>query len=245
MKWYQDESLWKIFYQCMFDQNSFDLAQQQAPQILEMVGHPVNHILDLACGPGRHLLAFAKYGLQVTGVDSSGYLLNQAANKLAQQQLSANLIHADLLEFQTNQKFDLITNLFASFGYYQKPQDNQQVLNQAYQRLTPNGSLLIETFGKEQLLREMQPVHLTEYDNGDIRIERPTLTNQLQILSNEWILIRGEQAFRREYQHYVYTAVELTNMLQQAGFEQIRCYGSFQGDSYDLDAEQLILVAEK
>lgn len=245
MEWYQDESLWEVFYQCMFDEDSFQLAQQQVPQILEMVGRPVKQVLDLACGPGRHLLAFAKYGLDVTGVDSSAYLLNQAANKLAQQQLSANLVHADLLDFQTEQKFDLITNLFTSFGYYQRPQDNQRVLEQAHQRLAPSGTLVLETFGKEQLIRDIQPVHLTEYDNGDIRIERPLLTEQLQVLSNEWLLIRGEQVFRREYQHYVYTAAELTSMLQQAGFEQIRCYGSFQGDDYDLDAERLILVAEK
>ena len=245
MNWYQDESLWEVFYDCMFDQASFDLAKQQCPQILEMVGHPVKNMLDLACGPGRHLLGFSSFGIDVTGVDLSGYLLSQAANHFEAAQAEGALVHCDMLAYEPKQKFDLITNLFTSFGYYADAKDNQKLLNQAFQWLNKGGSLVIDTFGKEQVAHMMEPVHLTEYDNGDLRIERPMLIDDMSVFANEWILVRGNEAFRREYQHFVYSAVEMKAMLADAGFVDIRIYGSYEGDEYDMESERLIAVAQK
>jgi ubiquinone/menaquinone biosynthesis C-methylase UbiE len=245
MPWYDDNHMWEIFYPCMFDADSFALADQQCQQILKLLAQPADSVLDLACGPGRHVLGFARQGLTVTGVDLSGYLLNQAANQIDQQGLTANLVQADLLAYQPKQSFDLITNLFTSFGYYANPADNQQVLNNAHRWLNPGGTLVLDTFGKEQAAHAIEPVHCTEYDNGDLRFERPLLINDMSVYSNEWILVRGDQAHRWEYEHFVYSANELTQMLQAAGFQNITIYGSLTGDDYDLAAERLVAVACK
>lgn len=245
MAWYDDNEMWAIFYDCMFNQDSFDLANEQCQQLLKLADKPVQSVLDLACGPGRHVLGFARLGKDITGIDLSGYLLNQAANHIENEQLPANLVHCDLLAFEPNHKFDLITNLFTSFGYYNNPNDNQQVLDNAYQWLNDGGVFIIDTFGKEQAAHAIEPVHCTEYDNGDLRFERPLLTDDMSLYSNEWILVRGKQAYRWEYEHFVYSATELTQMLQSAGFKQVEIYGSFDKEAYDLDAERLVAVARK
>lgn len=245
MSWFDNNNMWEVFYDCMFDRESFDLADQQCQQILELVDHPVTSVLDLACGPGRHVLGFARKKIAITGVDLSGFLLNQAANLIDQEQLEANLVHTDMLAYQPDQTFALITNLFTSFGYYPNPADNQQVLNNAYQWLNPKGTLVLDTFGKEQAAHAIEPVHCTEYDNGDLRFERPLLINNMSIYSNEWILVRDNQAHRWEYEHFVYSAEELTAMLNKAGFKQVEIYGSLGKDEYDLAAERLVAVAKK
>lgn len=229
----------------MFDRESFEAANKQCQQILDLVDHPVTTVLDLACGPGRHVLGFSRLGLKITGVDLSGFLLNQAANLIEQEQLKATLVHSDMLTYGPSKKFDLITNLFTSFGYYSSPVDNQQVLDNAYQWLKPEGSLIIDTFGKEQAAHAIEPVHCTEYDNGDLRFERPLLINNMSIYSNEWILVRDNQAYRWEYEHFVYSANELTEMLKKAGFKQVEIYGSLDKDDYNLVAERLVAVAHK
>ena len=245
MNWYQDEQLWEIFYDCMFDADSFAVASEQVPQILSMIPTKVEKVLDLACGPGRHVMPFASMGLQVTGVDSSGFLLNRAAQMIDEAGLDATLVHADMLSYQPTSRFDLVTNLFTSFGYYEDPQDNQKLLSHIHGLLKDSGYFVLDVFGKENLLQTMEPVHLSEYDNGDIRIERPLLVDEMQVFSNEWMLIRGDRVYRKQYQHYVYTAVELRHMLQQAGFSSIALYGSFDGDPYDMESERLIAVAQK
>lgn len=245
MSWFDNNEMWTVFYDCMFDPESFVEAKQQCQQIIELVNKPVNSVLDLACGPGRHVLGFAAMDIETTGVDLSGYLLNQAANLVDHEKLTANLVHSDLLAYKPTQKFDLITNLFTSFGYYSNAAENQRVLDNAYQWLNQKGTLVIDTFGKEQAAHAIQPVHCTEYDNGDLRFERPLLVENMNLYSNEWILVRNNQAYRWEYEHFVYSANELTAMLKLAGFKAIEIYGSLQKDEYDLSAERLVAVARK
>jgi ubiquinone/menaquinone biosynthesis C-methylase UbiE len=245
MPWYDNNEMWAVFYDCMFDAYSFDLAITQCEEILDLVEHPVKSVLDLACGPGRHVIGFSKLELDVTGVDLSGYLLNQAANLIDQQGLSANLVHSDLLTYKPKSKFDLITNLFTSFGYYENPDDNQKVLDNAYQWLNKEGTLVIDTFGKEQVAHAIEPVHCTEYENGDVRFERPLLIDNMNVYANEWTLVKGNRAYRWEYEHFVYTPNELSSMLKQAGFNKIDIYGSLQKADYDLEAERLVAVARK
>jgi len=245
MSWFDNNEMWEIFYECMFDSASFDEAKKQCQQIIKLVNKPVHSVLDLACGPGRHVLGFADMNIETTGVDLSAYLLNQAANLVDQEKLSATLVHSDLLAYQPTQKFDLITNLFTSFGYYSSATENQLVLDKSYQWLNAKGTLIIDTFGKEQAAHSIEPVHCTEYDNGDLRFERPLLIDNMSLYSNEWILVRDNQAYRWEYEHYVYSANELTAMLKQAGFKKVEIYGSLQKDDYDLSADRLVAVARK
>ncbi len=245
MAWYQDDSLWQRFYACMFDEASFALAQQQIPQLLSLINTDVQSVLDLGCGPGRHCLPLAKMGFAVCGIDSSEYLLAIAKQKAKKLKLNINFIQADMRQCQLAPEVDLIVNMFNSFGYFKTPEQNQQLIVNAYNKLKPRGTLLIDTVGKETLARIMQPVHLSEYDNGDIRIERPLLIDNMQIFSNQWILIQGDKAYTYEYQHYVYTAVELSQMCQQAGFKSIHIYGSLLGEDYDLNSERLVVVAQK
>ena len=243
MSWYEDDKLWEKFYSCMFDEESFLLAQQQIPEVLSLINHGISSVLDLGCGPGRHCIALAKMGYNVTGIDTSKYLLSKAKEKSLD--LSLDLILDDMLSHNKPKSYDLIINMFNSFGYFDTPEENQQVLNNAYNNLKQTGSLIIDTVGKETLARIIEPVHLTEYDNGDIRIERPLLVNNMQVFSNQWVLVSGDRAFTRSYQHYVYTPVELTAMCKKAGFNKVHCYGSLTAQEYGLESDRLVVVAEK
>ncbi len=245
MNWYEDDKLWEKFYDWMFDKDSFQLAQQQVPQLLSLINHPIDSVLDLGCGPGRHCLAFAQMDYTVTGVDISQFLLNKAKNKSKDLSLNMDFIQADMLDFTSPNKQDLIVNMFNSFGYFDTPEKNQQVLNSAFKNLNKIGTLIIDTVGKETLARNIEPVHLSEHSNGDLRIERPLLIDNLQVFSNEWILVSGDEAFKRSYQHYVYTPIELTTMCMQAGFDSVQVYGNLNGEEYDLDSDRLVVVAEK
>ena len=230
----------------MFDKSSFEMAEKQVPQIASLVRHEVNSVLDLACGPGRHCLALAKMGFEVTGVDISEFLLKKAKQKSSELELKIEFEQIDILEYENKNQFDLIVNMFNSFGYLDTQEKNQKVLSLCYENLKGEGTLIIDTIGKEPLARNLHPVHLTEFEDGSIKIERPYLSDDLQIFNNEWILIQqDDQVFRREYQHFIYTATELKLMCQNAGFKNIEVFGSFQGEIYELDSEQLVVVAEK
>ena len=79
--WFEDESFWSEMYPFMFPEERFLLAEDQIEKILPIVGYNEGAVLDLCCGPGRHSLALAKRGIQVTAVDLSEFLLRKAKDR--------------------------------------------------------------------------------------------------------------------------------------------------------------------
>jgi SAM-dependent methyltransferase len=98
------------------------------------------HILDLACGKGRHSVFLNSLGYKVTGVDLS-------ENSISSANLKAN----DSLNFRVHdmrdsfsEKYDAIFNLFTSFGYFEEDEIDIKVLKNIKEGLSKNGIAVID-----------------------------------------------------------------------------------------------------
>lgn len=245
-EWYRNDDLWRVFGRCMFLNQRFDDARDEVESLLALAGQPVSRVLDLGCGPGRHAVPLAELGLTVTGVDLSRHLLEQAKDYAGSRAATVNWVHEDMRRFQSPDGFDFIISMWTSFGYFDAPEDDRQVLRQSLHNLSSGGVLLIDIAGKEYMARNIQPVHLTEFEDGALLIERPNLEQDMTRYANEWILIDADQQVHRaQWHHNLYSGQELRTLLADAGFVDIALYGNLAGDDYDLDAERLIAVARK
>lgn len=56
--WFEDEDFWAATYPILFPEENFVVAEEQVEKILKRVGFRPGAVLDLACGPGRHAVAF-------------------------------------------------------------------------------------------------------------------------------------------------------------------------------------------
>jgi hypothetical protein len=148
-------------------------------------------------------------------------------------------------EFSRPGGFDLILSMWTSFGYFDDPEDDLSVLEHCHANLRDGGALLIDVVGKEIIVRDIKPVHLTEFDDGALLIERPVLQANMTRYSNEWILVRGEHAWRAEWHHNLYAASELEGLMVEAGFGEVAIFGSLDGDEYDMESDRLIMVGWK
>jgi len=247
--WFDDDDFWQTFYHTMFDSRSFEQARQECPRLLALAGTESPRVLDLACGPGRHAVPLAALGLDVTGVDLSQALLQKAQCHARQAGVTVHWEKEDMRHFRRPGHYDLILNLFSSFGYFTHWQDNQKVLELTHENLAAGGTLILDVRGKERILRELQPVHAQEFDNEELHdcvlYQRPFLSDDMTRLHNEWTLVCPHGVHRHEYSHFIYTAQELRMMAQDAGFTTVEVYGSLDAEPYDLDAERLLLVARK
>jgi ubiquinone/menaquinone biosynthesis C-methylase UbiE len=88
--WFEDESFWSEMYPFMFPEERFRLAEEQIEKALALVGYKEGTVLDLCCGPGRHSLALAKRGIQVTAVDRSEFLLHKAKEETIGKKISGH-----------------------------------------------------------------------------------------------------------------------------------------------------------
>ncbi|TVQ40832.1 MAG: class I SAM-dependent methyltransferase [Wenzhouxiangella sp.] len=227
----------------MFSEDSFREAAEQLPGLLELVGIEPGRVLDLGCGPGRHALPLAATGYPVTAVDTSQTLLEHLEQ--ARGELPIESVQADMREFVRPEAFDLVLVMWTSFGYFEDEADHRRVLANIHQSLRPGGRLVLDLVGLEYLCRNLEPAHVTEYEDGRLLLERPNLVDDMTRLDNEWLLIDGDHVLRQHFSHRVWSAGEIRTLLAESGFEVMGLYGNHDGAGYDLESERLIVVAGK
>ncbi len=245
--WFLDEQLWLEFYQTMFSEQQFELAAEQVPYIIQLCGTQAEKILDLACGPGRHVLPLAAAGYTVTAVDTSDYLLGRLKEALAATAISdqVEIVATDMRQFSRDNSYDLVLSMWTSFGYFDHLGDDLKVLQNVYASLRDGGKFLLDVAGKEYILHNYEPVLVRELEGEDLLIEQPVLCDNLSRLENDWTLVSGENVYRAQFALNIYTAVELQNLLFEAGFSAVQIFGDLEGSEYDLDSDRLIILASK
>ena len=74
-----------------------------------------SNVLDFGCGPGLYTSRFAERGINVTGVDFSKRSIKYAAQIASSKNLKVNYINKNYLEYETQDRFDLITMIMCDF----------------------------------------------------------------------------------------------------------------------------------
>jgi len=241
--WYLDDEFWRHFGSLMFNEETFAQAAEEMDALIGQLGFSTGRILDLGCGPGRHALPLASQGYPVTAIDTSPSLLADLENRAAD--LDIEIVQADMREYRRPGAFDLILIMWTSFGYFEAESDHDRVLGCTVDNLADDGRLVLDLVGVEYLARNLEPVHLTEYDDGRVLVERPVLVDELRRLDNDWMLIDADRVFRTHISHRVWSAGEIRALLARHDLDVESIHGGFQGEPYDLDAERLIVIARK
>jgi SAM-dependent methyltransferase len=244
-EWFDDEEFWAAFYPFMFQETRFAAAEAEAETLLQLTQPSGNAVLDLCCGPGRFSAALARRGFRVTGVDSTEFLLAKARALAASEGLNVEWVREDMRRFVRPQAFDLVINMFTSFGYFDDKGEDLAVLRHIHESLRPGGVFLIDVMGKERIARVFQPTTSEELPDGTLRIQRVEVFDDWTRLRNEWLLIRGETVRRFRFHHTLYSGQELRTLLEQAGFPEVRLYGSLTGEPYGPEWNRLLAVARK
>src|ERR1043165_2560604 len=162
MRWYENDELWSGFAETMFPPRRAREAADLATTSPLMQFRPGARVLDLCCGPGLWLAPLADRGYRVTGVDLSQAMLDQAKQACP----DADLICEDMLEFRRDGQFDVVLNVFTSFGYLDAAEDNLTVLRNAYASLAPGGELIVDVMGKEVLAGWIGRPKTVDVDGG-------------------------------------------------------------------------------
>jgi SAM-dependent methyltransferase len=244
-EWFEDESFWIEMYTFMFPEERFHLAEEQIEKVLTLVDYQGGTVLDLCCGPGRHSLALAKSGIQVTAVDRSEFLLSKAKAEAAKLSLEIEFLLDDMRRFVRSNSYSLVLNMFTSFGYFDDKEDDIKVLRNAYQSLKPGGSMLIDLLGKESLARKYQSTISTQGADGSLLIQRHEICEDWTRCRNEWVLVKGATAKSFNFQTRLYSGQEMKDILRMAGFEEVAVFGDLVGNEYGVDADRLIAIGRK
>lgn len=203
-----------------------------------MAGREIRSVLDLGCGAGRHSKVLCERWWTV-GLDLSAALLKIARRESPE----APYVRADMRELPfASESFDLVVNLFTSFGYFEDDRESERVLSCLCSVLRRGGTLVIDFLNAARVRRELIP-----YDErvaNEITIEQSRAISPDDRFVEKTIRLRGGD---KEYIERVrlLTAVDLERMLKAAGFNVVARVGDYGGGDWSEASPRTILFARR
>lgn len=220
----------------------------EAGKLLDLVERVVApardaRILDLACGAGRHSIAFAKRGYtNVTGVDLSPTLIARAIEAAEKEAVNVRFIRSDMREFSG--EYDLVLNLFTSFGYFEKDAESEAVIARVAKALSIGGCFVLDFFNVPCIVASLVPHSHSVLDCGEPVDQYREIKNGRV---DKRILIRTASALK-EYHESVrlFTCSELQAMMTRSGLTVKNVFGNYDGEAFDEGSSpRVIIVAKK
>lgn len=206
---------------------------------------PAAHVLDVACGVGRHAVEMARRGYRVTGLDLSPALLRIAAERARRAQTPVEWVEADMRAIPFADTFDAAMNLFSSWGYFESDAEDLRVLRSVAAALKPGGRFLLEVVHQPWLTSHFEPSGWHEA-GGVVVLEQRRLDLMAgRIASEMTVVYRDGHRKTWPYDLRLYTAPEVSRMLGEAGFAVAEVYGGYDGAPLSLESARLIVVAER
>jgi SAM-dependent methyltransferase len=222
------------YYQALYDHRDLVEAQNFVQKLTRQIPIPNNaEVLDLGCGWGRHTCALADLGYHVTGLDLSPNLIAKAkhlAEQRSQKALgSLNFEVGDMRSHHTQRNFDLVVNLFTSFGYFEDPNDDLRVLQNAGNHLKPEGYLVLDYFDPGHTLAHLVPSEIREFPQFRAQIKRRLVGQNLvkEIRIQDHNMEKSDTFLEFSEKVRCYSPDELRDLLHRAGFQPIQRWNGY------------------
>ncbi len=200
---------------------------------------PTYHILDLACGRGRHSIYLNSLGFEVTGVD-----LSEANIRYASQYQNNKLHFAihDMKQVYKPHAFDVVLNLFTSFGYFRNDEENQQVISSVCTMLKFGGIFVLD-YLNVSLIQLDQQIKKIKVDDVMFRIRKFAENNRI---IKEIEVIDGQNRYFFYEKVKCYTAETLCKMIEKENMKILYMYGNYQLSTFNPSvSERVIIVSAK
>ena len=241
---------WQTFFSGLFVESwlmatTADQTRQEAEFIREALDVPAPaKLLDVPCGGGRHSLALASLGYDMTGVDISTDFLTAARSQPVPKPGKITWEEREMRDLPWPAGFDGAYSMGNSFGYLDD-EGNAAFLKSVAAALKPGARFVLETgYVMETLFPVLQ--ERASYPMGDIlmlaqRRYDPTESR----LHVEYTLSRGAETEKRSMSARIYSYRELIRLFEEAGFIEVQGYGSLAREPFRLGSGRALVVATK
>lgn len=133
-------------------------------------------------------------------------------------------------------RFDLVVNLFTSFGYFFTDKENFKVLKSMSSCLKPGGKVIVNLIDRDWILSIYQPVRWSEI-NGRMVMKASKYDKKSKYNESQIVMINNNYyPPKLEHYHYhrvrLYSKAEMVGLMKKARLINIKVYGDFDGGPY-------------
>ena len=146
-------------------------------------------LLDVACGTGAHLEHLARH-YDVEGLDLEGALLETARARLP----DVSLHKGDMVSFELDKTFDVVTCLFSSIGYVETEANLARAIETLARHLEPGGVLIVEPWLEPDVFTDGH-LDMTLVDEPELkvaRVNRSRIVGGVSVLEFQYLVARAD-----------------------------------------------------
>ncbi len=203
-------------------------------------------VLDVCCGAGRHSIEFALRGYDVTGFDLSEYLISQAnknSTALKEKNIKVKFLIKDMVKFNFKGSFDAAFNLFTSFAYFEKDEDNFKVIKNVSDSIRKGGYFAFDFINEKNLRETLIPFDRKVY-NGNVFTQKRKIENNF--IHKSIVIKKAGKELTFEERLKLYDKKTLTEVFQKNRLKVKKCFGDYYGNKFSSEnSKRLILIAQK
>ncbi len=237
-RWY--ETAFGALYPLIYRHRDDAAALEEVEALCQAVGiRPAQTVLDVCCGDGRHLEALCRRGCDVVGVDLSQALLARAGER---DVLRGRLVRADARALPFSGSFDVVVNLFTSFGYFDLEGDRMQ-LSAMVRALHVGGTLVVDLPDAGHIRRSLEP-HTVEIIEGH-RLEQHRHVEADRVVKHVRVIDPTGRVHEHVERVRLYDADRIMAEARSAGLADIRCWGDYDGAASRAQSPRMILVGKR
>ncbi len=239
----------------------FPLSQEKVEWIKEKLHlKPGSRVLDLGCGSGDLVIALARAGCQVKGIDNDGNMVEKARGKIQNAGIEGAWVsQEDMLNYSVSKRFNNIICIGNTIPHLPNKKALISGLKLAYRTLTPGGKILLQTVNFDQDGVEHKQFPVLNAADGDVKFHRwytPVASNRTknnekrakeeQVNFNVRLEILSEnRELRDTVPLLVLPQSYMKAALSKAGFKKIATYCGFSHELWHKNCGGTVYLAER
>lgn len=206
-------------------------------------------VIDLGCGPGLYVDAFAKTGANVIGVDISANSIQYAKKNIQVENEKVSFHEMNYLNLDYNEVFDVTTLIYYDFCAL-SIKDQSRLLHRVHKALKPGGCFLLDVFTEHH--KSDMSVNIF-FENGGFWSNRPYWLIKTAFMYNEpkvecfqhaIINEAGAMKLIRVF-HRLFSLNEIQDLLANHGFKVEKVFKNLKGEPLALNSNTYGIIASK
>lgn len=231
------------YYHKLYKSRDKQEAQVFIRNLIDHLGTKLDHnILDLACGKGRHSVFLNTLGYETTGID-----IAPESIAFAQQFSNAKLnFKVGDMRSSIDGNYNLILNLFTSFGYFESIEEHIDVLTNISKSLKPNGICIIDFFNAEKVIDGLVPKEEKAIDGTHFHITKKISIESNYQRINKTISFKDDEEDVLSFTEkvFLFTIDDFKILLEKASLEIVATFGDYNLKEYKSNSPRLILQCQ-
>jgi len=208
-------------------------------------------VADFGCGPGLYAARLARKQAKVTGIDFSKRSIQYAIEDAERSGLSIRYVNENYLDFETEDRFDLVLMIMCDFCAL-SPEQRKQMLGKFHKLLNPSGHVLLDVYS---LASFEQREEIAKYEwnlldgfwspNKYYGFLNTFKYEKEKVVLDKYTIVEADR-LRTVYNWLQYFDPDAINVeFVESGFKVDELYSDVAGSIFDAKAGEFAVVARK